>query len=300
MNLAKFRSLLHEHPTIKRLITPATIIRQHFLKKNERIKQSIYDNLCDILVDNPVIKLPEFDGQFVIDCRSDLFKRILFHKSYEDQLTKTALRYIDPNRDTVDIGANIGFFTVLFAKRLNGKRVLAIEPTASALAMLHNNITINNITTSVCVFEGVASNSRSTTTIKSIEGRNEYSTIGALVHPSISGESYKIEEVSSSPLDDLITKYQIDPGFIKIDVEGSEHLVFDGARTTLATHRPIILSELSNPLLLANGSSSKEVISMISRYDYTVMDPLMPTLAPGKREFGDILCIPKEFNTRNS
>jgi len=45
-----------------------------------------------------------------------------------------------------------------------------------------------------------------------------------------------------------------------------------------------------------NGSSSKEVIDMILEYDYKIVDPLVPNLSAGVRDFGDILCIPKEVD----
>jgi len=296
MDLGDIRSILYTYPNVRRLLTPAILFRQYLRKRHERHMQPAYDNLCDIVADDPVINLPEFHGKFFVDCRSDLFRRVIFYKTYESELSKIVLKYLDRSRDVIDVGANAGFFSVLFAKEIVGKRVLAIEPTKSALMRLHKNIEINCLQKSITVFEGVASNSDVPIQMKVIEGKCEYSTIGEMMHPSISGEKYGLEEVSSSTLDDLIERYSIDPGFIKIDVEGSEHLVFDGARRMLEKCRPIIISELSDPLLRANGSSSKEVIDIISRYDYKIVDALVPNLAGGVRKYGDILCIPKEVD----
>jgi len=36
------------------------------------------------------------------------------------------------------------------------------------------------------------------------------------------------------------------------------------------------------------------VITLIQQYDYLVIDPCFPTTVPGYREYGDILCVPKE------
>jgi hypothetical protein len=63
-------------------------------------------------------------------------------------------------------------------------------------------------------------------------------------------------------------------------------------RQVLERNRPVILSELSDPLLRKNRSSSESVINFIKGYDYHVTDPLNQNLPPGKRAYGDIFCVP--------
>ncbi|MHA1386038.1 MAG: FkbM family methyltransferase, partial [Candidatus Helarchaeota archaeon] len=200
-------------------------------------------------------------------------------------------------RDVIDVGANIGFYTVLFAKNLEGKKVLAIEPTVNALRRLHKNIQLNKVEKKVVVFEGAASNKVGITEIKFIEGKEEYSTLGEWKHPSISNERYTSKKLKVETIDQLITRYSLDPGFMKIDVEGMEHLVIEGAKKVLENKRPIILSELSNFLLKENDSSSKEVITFIRSYDYDVIDALTPIIPPEEKNSTNILCIPKEMKT---
>ena len=146
----------------------------------------------------------------------------------------------------------------------------------------------------VIVFEGVATNSIGEVEIKTIEGREEFSSLGAMKHPSIVTENnFSLEKVVSTTIDDLTNQYSIDPGFIKVDVEGVEHLVFDGARKTLLNNRPIILSELSDYLLRQNGSSAKDVVNLIKEYDYDVINPLAPNMPLVFEETANILCLPK-------
>ena len=201
---------------------------------------------------------------------------------------------LDPHRDAVDIGANIGFYAVLFAKRLDGRRVLAVEPTRNALARLRRNIALNAVESKTIVFEGVASNQSGWLEIKTISGLEEYSSLGAMDHPSIAGVAFVTERVEARTLDELVADHGLDCGFVKADVEGVEHTVFEGGQRTLAQQRPVVLSELSDYLLRKNGSSSLEVVRFFEALDYVVVDPQHPGEKPGRRLFGDILCLPCE------
>ena len=195
----------------------------------------------------------------------------------------------------IDVGANVGFYTVLFAKNLNSGKVLAIEPTLNAVQRLYKNIHLNNVMEKVILFKGAVSDYIGTAKIKTINGREEYSTLGHWEHPSIKSENFTTYGINVSTIDDLVSKYSLDPGFMKIDVEGLEYLVLNGSKTTLENKRPVILSELSDYLLKQNGSSSVEVIRFIESFNYTVTDAESPEIGPELKEFTNILCVPKEL-----
>src|SRR3546814_14950690 len=110
----------------------------------------------------------------------------------------------------------------------------------------------------------------------------EYSSIGAL-HPAARAENGVQEHtVASDRLDDLVIRHDLKPGLIKVDVEGAEGLVFRGAMETLNKFRPVILSELSDPLLRELGTSALEVVRMLENAGYRVVDP-MGRSSPGER-----------------
>ena len=297
MSLGKIKTLTYKYPFLRRLIYPAIAVRRFFLQVRLSCQGEVYQHLCELLVEDPVISVAEFKGIFEIDCRSDLFKRLIITKQYEPELVKYCFKYLNKKRDIVDVGANIGFYTVLFAKNLDGKKVLSVEPTVNSLKRLYKNIQLNNIENDVIVFEGAASIHSGITEIKTIDGREEYSTLGEWKHPSISTEKYILQKVKIKTIDELVNKYSLDPGFMKVDVEGMEHLVFEGSKIVLETNRPVVLSELSNYLLKKNGSSSIGVINFIKSYEYEVYDLIDPaTHIPTRiKDFTNILCIPKEM-----
>ena len=254
--------------------------------------------LPEALITPPVLTIKEFEGIFALDSHSDLFKRLLVEGVYEPQLVKQSLHYLDTDKDALDIGANIGLFSVLFAKHLRGRKVLAIEPTQRARRWLRENLAHNHVQDRVIVFEGAASDRQGQTTIRTIPGKEEYSSLGVMEHPAITGEPCSEEKISTDTVDHLVEQHGLTPGFMKVDVEGAEHLVFSGAQQVLKQHRPIILSELSDFLLVRNGSSAAQVIGLIESCGYDIIDPMHPNQAPGRSEFGDILCVPCEFRNR--
>ena len=270
-----------------------TQVKQSVRRMRLRKRKEDLRRLSQLLDSDPIINLPIFEGRFHVDPRSDIFARIVLNNGYEPEHAQLCLNYLDSSRDAIDIGANVGFYTVLFSKNLRGRKVLAIEPTKNASDRLRKNLALNNTQESTIHFEGVASEKNGSVLLNTIEGKEEFSSIGKMDHPSISNESFVEIETLSATLDSLVSKHKLIPGFIKVDVEGAEHLVFQGAQSVLREHRPIIFSEVSDYLLKRNGSSAKEVMESISQNNYKIIDPFNPHVRPENQDFTDILCLPE-------
>lgn len=298
MIIEQLKALAQRKPIIRFILYPAFIVRHLLLRLKYVQQKEVIINLSKVIVGDPVIEVEEFEGVFTIGVHSDLFNRIIIEKHYEPKLVKICKRYLDVNKDVIDVGANIGFYTVMFAKNIAQQRVFSIEPTKNAIHRLRRNIELNGVANKVEVFEGAVSNTQGTAKIKTIKGKEEYSSLGEMIHPAISNEKWDLEEIISETLDELVRRNSLNPGFLKVDVEGTEHLVFAGARKILSEHRPIILSEVSELLLRENGSSSKQVIDTIISYEYDILELTQSSIQPGTKDFGNILCIPKEMNIR--
>lgn len=242
-----------------------------------------------------MLRVPEFKGVFTVDVRSHLFARIAMDGMYEPELAEITLRHLDPDRDAIDVGANVGFYTVLIARTLApGSRILALEPTRNALRRLRSNLARNGVDSKAVIFEGVSSDETGELTLNTIAGMEEYSSLGPLDHHAVRGKGFEAVSVAASTIDSLVTQHGLKPGFLKIDAEGSEHRVLRGAAATLAAFRPIILSELTDSLLRRNGSSSAEVIEFLQGHGYRIVDPQFPDRAAKRGDFESILCLPEQ------
>jgi FkbM family methyltransferase len=240
-----------------------------------------------------VVRVPNLGGSFEIDFRSHLLLRILRKKTYEPELITLAAQYLDPHRDVVDVGANIGLLTVFFARALHpGKKVLAIEPTPLAHRYLIRNLERNQVLDSVILYEGLAAEKTGPYTLNIIPGKEEYSSQGKIVHTSVAGEKFETMRILGERIDTLVERYGLHPGFIKIDTEGAELFVLRGALRTLRQECPVLLVEVSDRLLSSQNCSSQEVFDLLRNSGYRLInadDPSAPICSPYE---GSILALP--------
>lgn len=241
-------------------------------ERNKQIKN--YENIfSNVEGGNIVVNLKNISGCYEIDARSHILQRILLTKEYEPKIVNLILKSIDFSKDAINIGANIGLYANLLAENLNtDRKVLAIEPALSAFKLLNNNSKRNNNEEKIIAFNGIATNMNGEYKINVIEGKEEYSSVGALIHNSIKNEKYTEQKVKGVTIDYLVNKHSIEPGLIVIDVEGAELNVLRGAIDTLKNYRPIIISEVDDNLLSEQNSNSKEVINFLKDLNYEVLD----------------------------
>jgi FkbM family methyltransferase len=136
-----------------------------------------------------------------------------------------------------DIGANVGFFTLLAARRVGPSgHVVAFEPLPENIATLRRNLALNG-------FEHV-------TVVPAAVGRAERTATLELGEQPMWG---RIVEEPSGPgvevdvlvIDNLVAAGAIlSPDYVKVDVEGDEVGVLEGMRATLERRRPPILCEI--------------------------------------------------------
>lgn len=278
----------------RHLLAGPIALRRQWLQERELIGDEILDRIASDIRSDLLIQVDEHGGEFAVSPRSHLARRLLRNGFFEPEIADLFYRHVNPTRDVIDVGANVGFFTVGAAKRLTTGRVLAAEPTAAAFERLSRNVLQNNVATKVVLFNGLVSDTEGQLGINSVIGMEEYSSMGPLTHPSISGTKSATFVVPAMRLDDLVDRHGLKPGLIKVDVEGAEHLVFAGAVETLKRDRPFVISELSDPLLRNLGGSATGVIAFFENLGYRVVDPLDAKAKPGERPFGDIFCIPAD------
>jgi FkbM family methyltransferase len=250
------------------------------------------DRLSAAIDQDVSVALPEYGGSFFLSPQSHLFRRIGRTGTYEPEVLEHFVRHIRPDADVIDVGANIGFFTVGAASRLSTGRVLSIEPTSGAYRRLCANVERNGLQDRVIAFRGVASSSPGELEIKTVPGREEYSSVGNLAHPAIRGRATPVLEiVPAETIDDLVAKHDLRPTVMKVDVEGAETMVLRGAERTMREHRPVIISEISEEMLVELGSSRRELVSLIEERGYEVRS-MSDKRASGAKRDGEIICLP--------
>jgi FkbM family methyltransferase len=165
-----------------------------------------------------------------------------------------------------DIGANLGWYSLVLGRSCPGAQIFAFEPIAVTVDMLKKNISLNRLQNIEVVSLGMF---------------NKEDELTFLFAPDVSGATSlrltgqsrgctAIQEVlcKTTTLDIFCASTNTLPTLLKIDVEGAELMVFQGAEKTLA-HTPIILVELLRKWSLEFGYHPNDVFELLAKYGYS-------------------------------
>ncbi len=172
----------------------------------------------------------------------------------------------------LDIGANEGFYTTYAAKKVGPTgSVYAFEPSVRELTWLQRNIDRNNLQ-NVTVFQMGLADKKGKAVLKIADHEhNGQNTLGATFgHPGVSSISeieVPITTIDAMRHAKLLPKLDV----VKIDVEGAEAMVLEGAKATLVNDRPTIIIELFEAALALQGSCVAEVINFLEGANYRIL-----------------------------
>ncbi len=179
------------------------------------------------------------------------------HEKHDE--LKVFLSYLREGMVVFDVGANIGFYALHFARKVgpNGK-VYAFEPVPEYFERLKQHINLNDVTNIIPV--PIALSDQKGTAKMSVASGDS-----SLFHH----ESDRFIEVPLATLDEFMSEHQINCAHaLKLDVEGAELHVIRGANHTIQNFKPIMMVELNATTLKAAGTSPEELFRTIVSYGY--------------------------------
>lgn len=138
-----------------------------------------------------------------------------------------------------DVGANVGYFSVEMAMKLGDNvTVVAFEPQVSLAAAITNSATLNSMD-NIKVVQAMVGDATQRAQLYLAPASIHASAVADSGRPSVGAVQTQMVTI-----DDLVEAAEIPPpDMVKIDVEGSEHLVFQGAHRTFRTYLPHIFLE---------------------------------------------------------
>jgi FkbM family methyltransferase len=235
---------------------------------------------------------------------------------WEPHVTGLMARLIKPDDVCLDIGANVGVYTLVMSDLAPQGRVHAFEPSSMNFKFLQKNIADNKL--------GNAGAHRLALSNKTGPGNfhylPEFAGCSFAADRTVSADPDRIiqsawgarwlrvtEAVQFTTLDQWMAQAALDRlDFIKMDVEGSERFVIEGGRATFDKFKPILFTEL-NTMCLAKyfglpPASYFDALKAIYPHIYVLQpsggaiqplnsfDDLVPSLTP-QRWWADLLCM---------
>lgn len=170
-----------------------------------------------------------------------------FHHVYEPDVSLIIEQIVRPGWVCVDLGANIGYFTLLLGKLVGPTgKVIAFEAYPSNVKLILKNIRINNYI-SRCKVENIAVSDGAKKNVELYPGREsggsaEWNIMGQ----DVLGQTKKaVLLIPACSLDSYFPK-RTRLNLIKMDIEGAEALALSGMKRILHNIRPILLIEFHN------------------------------------------------------
>lgn len=252
-----------------------------------------------------VIRCNQFSSPvlFYCDPKSKIEQDIIKTKGYQPHISDLLFDYFRNEIVFLDVGANIGFFSIVAAKLFPGMSVHAFEPNRSVYARLQRNIALNQNLTNLETFPFALSNFTGNTTLytPSQEDFNQgLSSLGG----EIDGVTNEISQIVEVKQIDEIYADSIRPvSIIKIDVQGFEPEVLRGGEKTIRRFRPVIVLEHNDDLFksASDAQLKKDSLKAFSEelgYRSFYVSLYSPSLlAPVQWERplnGDLLALPNQ------
>lgn len=210
-----------------------------------------------------------YDYDILIETSLDdwIQKQIYFFGRYEIEKFETRFwkDFIKPGMVVFDVGANIGYYSLMAGKRVQVHgMVYSFEPVQETFMHLNRNIQMNSFS-NIRSFKLALSDTEGYSDIYTANRENT-GTAGFSNHIHFSGQKETVETITG---DLFIDKQKIEKlDMIKIDVEGTEMKVLKGLAHSIKKHKPLILAEINRILLERNDANPEEIFSFFSAMNY--------------------------------
>jgi FkbM family methyltransferase len=195
---------------------------------------------------------------------------------YEHSEQALLAKYLRRDMTLVDIGANLGLYTVASMHHLDaGGRIVAFEPHPITYKFLQKSVAANQTNSRACprvdTFNLAATPEPCTQELRlNPENRGDNRTYHGTYHGKM--EEWDTMPVEGRPVDDVLAKLGIDEvNFVKIDIQGYEQQAISGFQKTLArSQNVILLSEFWPKGLEESGGSATGYLQMLTDLGFTL------------------------------
>jgi FkbM family methyltransferase len=198
-----------------------------------------------------------------VDLRSPTERRVFWTGAYDAEVVAAIGRFLWEGDTLLDVGANIGFYTVPLGRRLRGLggTLWAFEPFGPNFERLRENVAANDLEDVVHVVNVALGDREGSVTLRPEPGGR---TGNAVAHDG--------GDVRSTTLDTLAREHAVGAcAFLKIDVEGSELACLRGAAGLLDAHRPVVLAELNPFWMGVRGWTYADLSDFAATHGYAAL-----------------------------
>ena len=252
-------------------------VKSHVPDVVKRIYHGIYDGIHssdrifdllygDTLTINTGGECLEFNTSSMIAKRW-FYPRYQDGSVHEPVVSQALIDVIDSDSTLFDIGANVGFYTVLGSNFCSEVHAFEMDPRLASIVSTHFDQGRNGSTDVHIVPSPVGETSGKFVTFTPHQpGNLSTNTVNTEQFSPQKNSDFQIQTIS---IDDYVAKSGVQPDVLKIDVEGFELSVLNGLTETVDDVQALLV-EIHPNLLKRHGSSAGEVLDIISQYGFKI------------------------------
>lgn len=228
---------------------------------------------------------------------------VVLFGSFEPELRDVFRAVLRPDAVAIDVGANVGWHTLLMARLVGeGGRVLAVEANPSVRGRLQENLSINGFR-HVDIVPCVLAEAERTVTFHAPAVDDPDAGNGHVVTDDAMPRA-DVVSMQARPLDRIVAEAALARvDLVKIDVEGFEWPVLQGAEQTLARFRPHVVFEFDVAYAARGGGSAAVIADFFKRHRYRLFavqrDWLEPVQDGSWPSCANIWAVPETDAGRN-
>ena len=261
---------------LKKSFADGALSKTDYISKSFEVHKTLIQ-YRDILKTSDIEKIEITADDIIITVRNSGIKMLLDYSDkrctpleilnfgkYENEDAAMVYALIKPGATILDIGANLGWYSLHFSKLVQGNGVIhAFEPIPDTYKKCKANIELNHFT-NIRLNNFALSDSNG-----EIEFYyNPASTGSSSMKNLLELENTQLIKSKIQKLDDYVTENKLVPDFIKCDVEGAELLVFKGALEVLQQYKPIVFTEMLRKWSAKYNYHPNDIIQLFTDKEY--------------------------------
>lgn len=237
-------------------------IKYEFRKILYNNKTKSFDNIYSL---KDIIQTEINDYKLFVLPKTSIGKQILINKLFEVNDTQYLKKIIKNNWNIIDIGANIGYYTMLFSKFSPNGKIFAVEPVDYHQNMIELSSWSNSFS-NIKICKNIISDKDEMLDFCI----SEDGAFSSMIDTNRVRTERKVK-IQSLTLDTFLEfeKINEDIDFLKIDAEGAEKLILLGGENSFKTKKiKIIMIEMYDKNYTVYNTSCDEIDSIFKKYGY--------------------------------
>jgi FkbM family methyltransferase len=222
------------------------------------------------------------------------------HEPFETQFFEENIK---PGDVVVDIGANIGYYTLYFAKKVSSQgHIYAFEPDPVNFELLEKNIEINGYKNITAVNKALSNKNEKLKLYICEENRGDHRTYD-------SQQGREFVEINATHLDDYFADIDNHIDLIKMDIQGAEYKAIQGMEEILRKNQGVkLVIEFWPYGLSLAGTDAKDLFSLLQDLGFsifeiseknrsiqeTTIEKLLQLITVENQRFTNLLCVKRE------